>query len=115
MTTAGAPSSRLGVWSTTPETRARKMATRKASCRCGDLSVTHEGPDPERISLCQCYECQRRTGSVLSVQARIPREQITIRGESTTWAFPTAGEALDTVRSCDIGGATYHFCAECGS
>ena len=91
------------------------MPTRKASCRCGKLSATYEGPDPERISLCQCYECQRRTGSVLSVQARIPREQVTINGQSTTWAFPTEGAAPTTVRSCDIGGATYHFCPECGS
>ena len=48
------------------------MATRKASCNCGKLSVTYDGPDPERISLCQCNECQRRTGSVLSGQARLP-------------------------------------------
>ena len=41
------------------------MATRTSSCNCGQLSLTYEGPDPERISLCQCYECQRRTGSVL--------------------------------------------------
>jgi hypothetical protein len=39
---------------------------RKPSWNCGKLSVTYEGPDPERISLCQCYECQKRTGSVLS-------------------------------------------------
>jgi hypothetical protein len=49
------------------------MATRKASCNCGKLSVSYEGPDPDRISLFQCYECQKRTGSVLSVQARFPR------------------------------------------
>jgi hypothetical protein len=36
------------------------MATRKASCNCGQLSVTYDGSDPERVSLCQCYECQRR-------------------------------------------------------
>ena len=67
------------------------MATRKASCNCGQLSVTYEGPDPERISLCQCYECQKRTGTVLSVQTRIPKEQVTIEGQSTTWTFPIEG------------------------
>ena len=51
---------------------AADVVTRKASCNCGQLSVTYEGPDPERISLCQCNECQKRTGSVLSVQARLP-------------------------------------------
>ena len=91
------------------------MATRKASCNCGQLSVAYEGPDPERISLCQCYECQKRTGSVLSAQARIPREQVTIEGRSTTWTFPSEGGEPVTFRSCDSGGATYHFCPECGS
>ena len=91
------------------------MATRKASCNCGKLSVTYEGPDPERISVCQCYECQKRTGSVLSVQARIPREQVTIEGQSTTWTFPSDSGKPATFRSCDSGGATYHFCPECGS
>ena len=65
------------------------MVTRKASCNCGQLSVTYEGPDPERISLCQCNECQKRTGSVLSVQARLPIEHVTIEGQSTTWTFPS--------------------------
>src|SRR3954470_4301653 len=91
------------------------MASRKASCRCGKLSVTYEGPDPERISLCQCYECQKKTGSVLSVQARIPREQVTIQGQSTMWTFPVEGGRPAEFRSCDSGGATYHFCPECGS
>ena len=91
------------------------MATRKASCNCGKVSVTYEGPDPERISLCQCYECQKRTVSVLSVQARIPREQVTIEGQSSTWTFPSEDGEPVTFRSCDSGGATYHFCPECGS
>ena len=47
------------------------MTTRKASCNCGQLSVTYEGPDPERISVCQCNERQKRTGSVLS-RDRLP-------------------------------------------
>ena len=42
------------------------MPTRASSCNCGQLSLTYKGPDPERISLCQCYECQRQTGSVFA-------------------------------------------------
>jgi hypothetical protein len=91
------------------------MPTRTASCNCGKLSVTYEGSDPERVSLCQCYECQKRTGSVLSAQARIPREQLTIEGRSSTWTFPMEGGEPAAFRSCDSGGATYHFCPECGS
>jgi hypothetical protein len=91
------------------------MATRRSSCNCGKLSLTYDGPDPERISLCQCYECQRRTGSVFSVQARLPIEHVTIEGPSTTWTFPESGKPPATFRSCDSGGATYHFCPACGS
>jgi hypothetical protein len=91
------------------------MATRKATCNCGQLRLTHEGPDPERRSLCQCYECQRRTGSVFSVQARIPREQVTIEGQSTTWTFPSDSGKPVTFAPATAGGATYHFCPECGS
>jgi hypothetical protein len=80
------------------------MATRTSSCNCGKLSLTYDGPDPERISLCQCYECQRRTGSVFSVQARLPIEHVTIEGPSTTWTFPTEGGKPATFRSCDSGG-----------
>jgi hypothetical protein len=91
------------------------MATRISRCNCGQLRLTYDGPDPARISLCQCYECQRRTGSVFSVQARLPREHVTIEGRSTTWTFPVAGAPPAEFRSCDSGGATYHFCPECGS
>ena len=73
------------------------------------------GPDPARISLCQCYECQRGTGSVFSVQARLRVEQVTIEGQSSTWTFPADSGKPAEFRSCDSGGATYHFCPECGS
>ena len=91
------------------------MATRKSSCNCGQLSFTYEGPDPQRISLCQCYECQKRTGTVLSAQTRLPAEHVTIVGQSKTWTFPTEGAEPAPFRSCDSAGATYHFCPECGS
>jgi hypothetical protein len=91
------------------------MATRKSSCNCGQLSVTYEGPDPERISLCQCYECQKRTGSAFSWQTRLPIEHVTIEGQSTTRRFPSDSGKPAEFRSCDSGGATYHFCPVCGS
>ena len=58
------------------------MATRRASCTCGQLTVEVEG-DPVRISICHCLACQRRTGSVFGTQARWPREQVRIEGYAT--------------------------------
>ena len=89
------------------------MATRTSSCNCGQLSVTYDGPDPARISLCQCYDCQRRTGSVFSVQARLPIEHVTVEGRSNTWTVPS--DSSTPAKRCDSMGGTYHFCPECGS
>ena len=91
------------------------MAKRIASCSCGQLTVTCDGPDPERRSLCHCKNCQLQTGSAFAIQARFPRGQVRIEGTSTAWTFPADGAKPVTYRSCDSEGATYHFCPECGS
>ena len=80
------------------------MTTRRATCSCGQLNLTIQG-EPARISICHCLECQRRTGAVISNQARFRREQITFGGKSTAWT-----------RAADSGNAlTFHFCPTCGS
>ena len=80
------------------------MTTRRAACCCGQLQLTIEG-EPLRISMCHCLECQRRTGAVVSNQARFPREQITFCGNATTW-----------VRTAESGNTlTFYFCPICGS
>jgi hypothetical protein len=80
------------------------MTTRRAACNCGQLHLTIQG-EPVRISMCHCIECQRRTGAVISNQARFRREQI---------AF--AGAATEYKRSSDSGNAlTFRFCPHCGS
>ena len=74
------------------------MNTRRAACSCGQLHVTIEG-DPSRIALCHCLACQRRTGAVISNQARFHRDQVTIFGKSTEW-----------MRTAESGNAmTYSF------
>jgi hypothetical protein len=60
------------------------MTTRHAACSCGQLHLTIEG-EPSRIAMCHCLECQRRTGAVISNQARFRREQVTIAGKATDW------------------------------
>jgi hypothetical protein len=55
--------------------------------------------------MCHCIECQRRTGAVLSNQARFNRDQITVSGKSTAWK-----------RTAESGNVlTFHFCPTCGS
>lgn len=80
------------------------MTTRIASCSCGQLHLTCQG-EPGRVSMCHCLECQKRTGSVFSTQARFPRDGVSITGRTSSWA-----------RQGDSGGtATFHFCPTCGS
>jgi hypothetical protein len=80
------------------------MTTRRAACNCGQLHLTVQG-EPSRISMCHCLECQRRTGAVISNQARFRREQITVGGSATEY-----------VRTAESGNAlTFRFCPVCGS
>src|SRR3974377_559794 len=71
---------------------------------CRLLNRTIEGY-PSRISMCHFLECQRRTGAVISNQARFRREQVTFAGKATAW-----------MRTAESGnGLTFHFCPTCGS
>ena len=80
------------------------MTVRLASCSCGRLRAEVRG-DPIRVSVCHCYACQRRTGSVFGAQAAFPREATAIEGEGTE--FVRVGD----------GGVRFRFtfCPRCGS
>lgn len=80
------------------------MTDRLATCRCGQLQAKCSG-EPVRISVCHCLECQKRSGSAFTVQARWPEAQVEVTGESREWS-----------RLGDSGGrGTFRFCAQCGS
>jgi hypothetical protein len=119
----GEPSPQTPDGSKTPGGSAIK--TRTASCNCGQLRVTCTGPDPDRVVMCNCYLCQKQTGSAFSIQARFPNEQVKIEGKSTAWRFPIQGSKPTTYRTCAGSDGiatnsaadlvTSHFCPECGS
>ena len=80
------------------------MIPRTASCRCGQLKASVTG-EPVRVSVCHCLNCKKRSGSAFAVQARWPRDDTQIEGQSKTF-----------VKVADSGNrATFHFCPECGS
>ncbi|HJU23385.1 MAG TPA: GFA family protein [Casimicrobiaceae bacterium] len=77
---------------------------RTASCSCGKLTATTP-TTPIRVSVCHCFACQKRTGSVFGTSARFDRGSVMLAGPSTAY-----------VRIGDSGGrATFHFCPECGA
>ncbi len=55
--------------------------------------------------MCHCLACQRRTGSIVAVQARWERARVTFEGQDATW-----------FRAGDEGTRiTFHFCPTCGA
>jgi len=78
--------------------------SRTASCRCGQLTAAATGK-PVRVSVCHCLDCQKRTCSAFSAQARWPADQVTIEGRSQPWIqFADSGNKI-----------THGFCPDCGS
>lgn len=77
---------------------------RSATCACGQLRVVAEG-EPLRVSICHCRACQRRTGSAFGVQARWPKQQVSMQGDARLWRrIGDDGSTLD-----------FRFCPHCGS
>ena len=77
---------------------------RTATCVCGELSVRVEG-EPLRINICNCKDCQRRSGSAFQLGAFFNESQVeAIDGEPRLYS-----------RSADSGRAVnLHFCPTCG-
>ena len=77
---------------------------REAACACGQLRAVCRG-EPGRISVCHCHDCQRRSGSAFSAQARWPVAAVEITGEAYT--FERVGDSGHWGR--------FRFCPTCGS
>jgi hypothetical protein len=75
-----------------------------ASCVCGSIKAQVCG-EAIRVSMCHCFDCQKRTGSVFGVQARFLPSQVTFEGEAKSFT-----------RTGDSGGKIhYRFCPNCGT
>lgn len=75
---------------------------RQAQCSCGQLKVRCQG-EPEKISVCHCDACRRRTGSAFGISAFFQRDRAVIERKSKLFRH-------DADRS-----VTFHFCESCGS
>jgi len=82
------------------------VQSRSGQCVCGEVSYTVDG-EPDRITICHCRWCQRRTGSAFGVEVVFNISQININDESVAvyrHHSDESGRWLDQ-----------HFCAKCGS
>jgi hypothetical protein len=79
------------------------LTARQARCCCGALSALAEG-EPAVVSLCNCIECQRRTGSPFGVGAYYEAAQVAVSGASSVYE-----------RHVEERRLRFHFCPTCGS
>lgn len=62
--------------------------------------------EPAKVSLCHCYQCQKRTGSAFSIAAFFPRARVELPlAEAKTYRRASAS-GFDVV---------FHFCPDCGT
>mmetsp|Transcript_24020 Transcript_24020/g.33589 ORF Transcript_24020/g.33589 Transcript_24020/m.33589 type:complete len:171 (+) Transcript_24020:31-543(+) len=85
----------------------KKDAIRMAQCCCGNMKLTCLG-DPIRVSVCHCYECQRRTGSAFGAQARYSYSKVKIEEKVSSTVYSRKGDE-------NAGKIHFHFCPNCGS
>ena len=57
---------------------------RTAECHCGQLKVIALG-ESERVYLCHCRSCQRRTGTAFHFGASYPKDRVRLEGESKVY------------------------------
>jgi hypothetical protein len=78
--------------------------TRMAHCCCGSLKAEVKS-EPVLVQVCNCIECQRRTGSVFGVSSVFPESEVHIQGPSKVYVRD--GHSGQKVR--------LHFCPDCGT
>ena len=79
------------------------MTTRTARCCCGSLKAEADG-EPAVVSLCNCIECQRRTGAPFGVGAYYDEKQLRFSGPFSVYE-----------RAVEDRKLRFHFCPACGS
>src|ERR1700745_1958618 len=77
---------------------------RTGQCHCGSLRVIATG-EPDRVYLCHCKACQRRTGTAFHFGATYPKERVRLDGERKIYER----DAYSVYR------IRFHFCPSCGT
>jgi hypothetical protein len=76
----------------------------EAVCQCGALRLEAKS-DPDFVVVCNCVQCQRRTGSSFGVGVYFRNDAVSVEGNPSDWT-----------REAPAGGwLTNHFCPTCGT
>lgn len=77
---------------------------REGGCLCGAVRYTAAWP-PLAVATCSCVDCQKQSGSAISILAVLPRGGLTVRGELKVFEGRSEGDR-----------PVYRkFCGACGS
>jgi hypothetical protein len=77
---------------------------RVGECHCGALKIIAAG-EPERVYLCHCKACQRRTGTAFHFGVTYRRARVRLQGEYKIYE-----------RAADSGSRIrFYFCPTCGT
>ncbi|MCC6919459.1 MAG: GFA family protein [Alphaproteobacteria bacterium] len=83
-------------------------ARHRASCGCGQLTITAEGA-PAGAALCFCTACRKRTWTHFGTQARWPAGKVEAAGQATVWRrVGDHGTPFD-FRFCPVCGTTLWY------
>lgn len=81
------------------------MSKLDGHCLCGNVTYSSSA-EPAMTAVCHCKDCQRQSGTALSILVGVPRESLELEGDLAT--FTTIGE--------DHGQENERrFCPNCGS
>ena len=82
---------------------------RTASCLFGELRITVKG-EPARVNMCNCTECQRRSGSVFQIGAFFDEGQLkSIEGGSSVYSRTGESGSLIDLHFCPTCGVSVYF------
>jgi hypothetical protein len=75
------------------------------SCHCGFIKIEGEA-DPEKVTICNCTDCQTGTGSAFRVSVPIPGSTFKMTGKPTSYTKTTSDSGRPRVQT---------FCPTCGT
>jgi hypothetical protein len=79
---------------------------RNGGCLCGAIRYETRGR-PQRVTVCHCTFCQRRTGGALSIHAWFNEEDVTLSGDDPGTYEHRSDESSNYLR--------LHFCKRCAT
>ncbi len=82
----------------------------EGSCLCGAVTVSLARP-PERVNMCHCSACQKRSGSPFGMAVWVAEADIAVAGETREFTFLSDKGRPTTNRFCPLCGGTVTFVA----